>query len=580
MGAFLRGKVGASAFAATLAGLLAGAAATADTYYVGAPGTVGECTHSSVQAAVDAAAASAGLDEIRIAAQQSFTDQAVVIDDQDLTIAGGFDGCRDMALLQPAVLSGAGGATAPVIRIQGDGDVSLLWLEIREGDAFSWGGGIFHEGTGRVVVEHCRIVANHAGNGAGIAMLTSSTTARGELHVGDGTVIEDNEAKGFGGGINVANGALYLGGAGTSVRHNSAGLQGGGLAVTGIADVGSGGIGDEGVLFANEAGFRGGAVSVGMLGDVRIFTTDPDRPVRINGNRADVGGAFHLDGQLARLRVWQGQILDNHALSDGGAIRIDNRATAELLRDLATGPAPDSAVACAPTHACNLIAGNRAQSDMGVSRDGAVATVWGVPTGATSSMTIESATIRANDGESLFMDGCDGTACGQAWRISASEISGNTAHRIARHAGGEVAIDLVTIAGNSLVADVFAGEASLRLSRSIVWQPGTTLWAVTNPPADPGHLLLHDVSAFPKGPDIIAADPRFVDATSGDFQLLADSPALDIAPDAALPPADLGDGLRSVDLPFVGNLDGPVDLGAYEHRPAGDQLFQDGFEAG
>lgn len=77
------------------------------------------------------------------------------------------------------------------------------------------------------------------------------------------------------------------------------------------------------------------------------------------------------------------------------------------------------------------------------------------------------------------------------------------------------------------------------------------------------HNLLHGPSLI-TGTDVITADPKFVDPSTHDFRLAADSPAIDAGADLPLPTTDHRDQPRVVD----GNGDGVArrDLGAFEYQ--------------
>jgi hypothetical protein len=78
-------------------------------------------------------------------------------------------------------------------------------------------------------------------------------------------------------------------------------------------------------------------------------------------------------------------------------------------------------------------------------------------------------------------------------------------------------------------------------------------------------------SEFRGGPGNISGDPKFVNASQGDFHLQAGSPAIDVANSVASPLTDL-DGSRRIDDPSSPNRgSGPtpyVDIGAYEYGGA------------
>ena len=92
-------------------------------------------------------------------------------------------------------------------------------------------------------------------------------------------------------------------------------------------------------------------------------------------------------------------------------------------------------------------------------------------------------------------------------------------------------------------------------------------------------------SGFDNTSLFLQADPRFVDATNGDFRLADDSPAIDfcfpVRPVEDISPDIYGQARCQVwtgGPPAVPNREsGPFDLGAFEAF-APDRLFRDGFE--
>jgi len=201
-----------------------------------------------------------------------------------------------------------------------------------------------------------------------------------------------------------------------------------------------------------------------------------------------------------------------------------------------------------------------------------------------SSPALESATLRRNVGYTLFRDFCAASpgTCGHTVVITGCEISANTAATIASFgARPQMTLEECTVAGNGGADTLFFG-ASLILSRSIVWQPGRTIFdaAGLGGTLAATHVITHDTTGFPANYTIRSLDPRFVNAAAGDFRLRADSPALDSAPSGGSVYASLDGTAREVDLSQVPNyFGGVVDLGGYELATYPDTIFANGFEA-
>jgi pectin methylesterase-like acyl-CoA thioesterase len=99
-----------------LASLLAVTTAHAAVFTVGPPGDTASCSHATIQAAIDAAA-SPGLDIIRLATGVYPAQRLVVDDTGDLAIEGGFLECATLVYLDFSTLDGQGAnPTGPVIR--------------------------------------------------------------------------------------------------------------------------------------------------------------------------------------------------------------------------------------------------------------------------------------------------------------------------------------------------------------------------------------------------------------------------------------------------------------------------------
>jgi hypothetical protein len=85
--------------------------------------------------------------------------------------------------------------------------------------------------------------------------------------------------------------------------------------------------------------------------------------------------------------------------------------------------------------------------------------------------------------------------------------------------------------------------------------------------------LVFDASGNNLGNNLGLADPRFVDAATGDYRVRADSPAIDAG--NMSPPAGLG----QFDVLGATRVQGfAVDIGAYERAPTVDEIFRNGYE--
>ncbi len=589
----------------TLAVLLS--AAMAPTLAQGAIFTVGTgagCSHNTIQAAVNAAAAAPGFDAVRITRSLGYTAQAVSVNDPgDVNIVGGFATCDQAATDSGyTTVSGAGGALEPVFRITvpTGAIVRMRHLAISGGDqdGDGYGGGIYFRGDGILELIESRVENNLAGYGGGIyAEATGSNT---ELVISNNVLVQSNTARYSGGGVyndgvemtmiapdswiafNEATGVF------NSVTGQVMGGYGGGIQTVGgnrdgYTYIGSPGLGGSGPIYGNQARY-GGGVSVMSLDDDRsaqleLFSTDPVRQTTIRNNFATVagGGVYlwsedrggFLIGYAAAAVLRNASLIDNGA-PDGAAAFVDRTPglfpvgyAALFVNSTAFGsgtPMPGT-LPCPAGRPCSLITGH-VNSDIN-----------GTPTGG--------ATLLVDRENSLFLEH--------------AQLSGNSGGRVVRAIGGsttveatntlwqgntvtqqlirtEEDVDLLlensTVAGNSIgAAQVISSNGGFRLQRSVLWQPGKVSLSHSGSAPFAQNVVTSERASLDGGstPYVLEAAPRFVDPARSDYRLRAASPAVDFASTGGGP--DLVGTDRGIDLPIKANLMGSGDLGAYE-RPA------------
>jgi hypothetical protein len=574
--------------------------AVANIYTVGPGGGFVGCNFATVQAAVNAAAANPGPDEIHVAMGSSgYTNQAVVVTAQDLSIFGGYLDCQAPAATGHSRLSGSGGAAAPVVKIQStDGtpvQITLDGLDLVDGDnAGGNGGGLRVQSLGEVHLSNMIIANNRASYGAGISVEGPFGDAMTKMYVNDNVQIEDNTTGGggsSGGGIDVYQAYLSLGGVNTVVRRNAVFGDGGGIRVRGTApdraasaDIRSGGQGGDGIIAQNSATFYGGGIEAADFSNVRLYTTDAARPVSVSHNSADFGGAIHAISSTARVTIWEGLVTANVGSQGAGAFAAEDGARIAMSPALFSG-APAGTVACPATDRCNKLSDNIATGN-----GGAGATVRNSVAGVQSVVFLDSAIISGNAGFSLFAGGCvtptQPANCGSPASIFVgnSRVGPNfDAQRIMYNIyKAEFGCYLCTIASNSngaSTAPLFDTRGALELSRSIVWEPGRDVIGAHVPASVfAADLLLHDATDFPLQADIRVGDPRFIAQGAGDFRLAANSPALDSTSTVDAPEQDLDGRARVVDQAGIPDHGGPMDLGAYERASDTDLIFVHSFE--
>ena len=389
---------------ALLIGLAVASPAGASVFKVG---TGTGCTHSTIQAAVDAANANPGVDHIILTRSISYTQQAIKIQQaQPLTVTGGYAICADNAPSGArTTVNGAGGSANSVFTVEpGSAEVLFDNLYITGGDdsTSNYGGGIDFTGSGTLTLSDVTLTQNTAGYGGGLSARGTGPDAM-VLLTGE-TIITNNLATQDGGGIHLrGNVTLWALEPKTAIGFNRAtGLAnsppgvyhgyGGGMAVTESAQAYIGSSDNAfGVIFGNTARAGGGiaalSASDGRESRVYLFTTDPTKPQKIIGNLAtDVGGAFYADADAdfgssgSSINLWDTVIENNSApigsiaylASDDQTLPYPSTDSGQLRMNQADGFRPALSVACNPGLACSVARNNRSEDAAGNPSNGAL----------------------------------------------------------------------------------------------------------------------------------------------------------------------------------------------------------------
>jgi hypothetical protein len=590
-------------------GVAASAQAADVTFTVGAGA---DCTHSTIQAAINALPPG-GNSSLRVSNTLSYTAQALSIDGKNITLTGGFADCTQTVASGTTTLSGQGGSHDSVLTVVGNSNVLLQRLTITRGDEVfdGYGGGIDYRGVGKLTLRDVVVSQNYAGYGGGINF--SPTSGNGELWIEANTVIQNNTAQFSGGGVRVASTArLFVLADNVAITGNEAiGIDpnsqqsrygnGGGVEVIGPAraDIGSPGFGNSGVITANRARYGGGiSLHGGDDGDdddveVRLFTTDPARPVRISGNRATViGGAVYSEPSFGPTHRSYAKFcafdfrFDGNRAQNGAALYadydnigiMDEWGSDMFLNSSDCGPESRStlgAQSCAVGVLCNSIDGNIVENDAGQATEGATIFIQ-----RDSHISANRVSITGNRGDQVLRVVDADAQTNSIGKLSGCLIADNQVIEVVRgdSEGSTIELNDCTIAGNTISGPrVLTIGDDLMLHRSILWQPGKLAMNAEPDSRVVEEVISNDVSTLGAGPSVVNADPRFMDPARGDYHLQAASPAVDFS--AAGGGLDVDGRPRGVDLNVVFDRFGRSDLGAFERQSVGNVVRDPGFSA-
>jgi hypothetical protein len=593
--------------------LLGAQAARADclpiayTRYVGNTAIDNQCTDKDIQSAINNSVCPG---TIYVSNERAWTAQHLDINNKNLTIVGRDGGCGPVTCdggcavpTAPVVIvDGAGHSGDSVVYIHGNSNVTLKYLRIRNGSningtANTYGGGIHFDGRGSLVLDTDWVEFNTARFGGGINFNGNGGFAG--MTVLANSRIANNSAANSGGGIRVTGNAFAsLNYENTAVWFNhAANGYGGGINIVGPGrvDVASPGLAGIGVIYSNDAQYGGGvAVTAGSSdGDdasLQLYSVDPLRPARIQGNFASTsGGGVYLKSYIgfsalnsAAICVFDFRI-DFNGAPEGSAIHADydsdftgpwgSYAFLNETNSRCSG-LPPSAQRCAPGVPCNEFEGNASIDAAGSPTLGAAIFI-----GDDSYLFGDRFTMAGNEGGYAIRgtSGFDVANC----LLARNDVT----RQLLRSEGGYTSVDSCTLVENSILStnSIYAG-GSLTLANTIIDQPGNNALGYGGSPGNlvVDYVLSSDVSTLPAIQGVALGRPTYVDAAAGNYRLALNSLGIDFAPPIVGDDRDLDNNPHDQDLQEAGNLYGVRDLGAYERQRScgtNDTIYCNGFES-
>lgn len=515
------------------------------------------CTHATLQAAVNAAAANGpGYDTIAVTNQATMS--PVTVANQSVWIVGGYNDCsrqtsgaktrvegngarpfhisafdgalqRHQVILQNLILSGADSRPA------NGGGVSLAGPDI---DLFMVG---------------VTITENVAQSGGGIHVAGGLQT---KLTLSD-TIIRDNAAD-YGGGISMeGGGTLRLVGS-NEVSYNAAVNAGGGLAVDGGSRVVREGPFN---LSHNQSGYLGGGAYIAGYSHLdysqfmdQPLETIPDNVLRLEHNVAAFTGGGMWVGNRGSAMLKSPQMVSNEAL-DGGAIAAASGGGVSI-----SGIGPPAV--CRSNHARGRGSCVWAAYGGEVSMERAIISL---NTSDSSGATIEVINEGRFWGGSLLLEHND-----HPFRVGNTEPGWGGTYAYIRNA---------TVADNSGTTFEILDKGTVVLVSSVVDNPGQSLSTrAADAVFDTECVVSANGAGLASIPSNVVASTQFVNRQQKNYRLrmVPENAAVDRCDWPHWPIRDLDGELFGHDLPDIDNLDGPFDAGAYEAYDK--SLFEDGFE--
>lgn len=522
------------------------------------------CGFATIQAAINASAEN---DIIRIASNQAYFNQTLMVSNRSLTLAGGYSQC---GLAQPdtspVLVRGNGSNSVLRIAAAGARTVLVARVSIWDGGADAdGGGGIDLSGPVTLTLDDVGLQRNESTRGGGLRILGSGidqTLVR--LH--GGTRIGSTQA-GFGNSATLDGGGIHCQAATLQLRDgavlgNASGGSGGGLYLDGCDLVMTDlleAVSVPTTIIGNTAVGFGGGLHAFNNSTVQLRSTAQQRTA-IRDNHADAGGGgVSLTGAGTLLLADGVQITGNSTDQFGGGVRVSTGAQFDMDRGASAGTN-----CVAPYHIeCSVLSENSALAA------GAVVAISGAE-----------ADIRQTwiEGNSATGDPIARVA-GATLVFSGNLVRGNLGggFGLLMFDGSTGSIGWSTFADNQPATTFrLADDSQLELFASIVWEDSGVVASLADTSGILGHCLnVYEDSIVPGVTD----DPQFIHPghpTRPDYRIRPDSPAADACDTAFGAPLnrDIAGQPRPYELPGVSNGLGPHDMGAFE---IGDVIFADGF---
>ena len=533
-------------------------------------GSDGACSHSNLQAALNAAqAAGPENDVIRIATNHTDTSVSAEIFAHSVTLEGGYTSCSASTSSGLSTLDGSGGSAASVLFIYGGSDldqhvVILRDLTIRGGEDDGFGGGLDISGGMNVRLEGTIVEDNVSDFGGGISIRGSSAS----LVVAESSQILNNTASQRGGGVYCEGG--FAGLFDSAIAFNEADTGGGVAAVQGCLFRHQAG-GPLLGIYLNSAQSQGGGIYTRDGANVELTGTSAAPAAVVSNSASSSGGGLWVAGSEVRARSAR---IDSNSAGFGGGVGVG--IGGRFFMELSGG-------SCDTSDRCSTLSGNTADRGgaLSVNSSTGLADIRQTYVEGNSA-TVEGSAAYVTVGARLVMEGV--VLAGNQGGESVIKLRGDTTSGLLAFVTmtDNDASDAVIVARDS----TFGHAERLEIYSSILWEPaaaGILLSFDASTQTEVDCLLVNSNIGLPAGDFITVLPPVFADAGAGDYHLTESSPAVDYCDAAAYLPThrDIDGSQRGVDNPQVPDnfLISWYDIGADE-LTSPDLIFSDGFESG
>jgi predicted outer membrane repeat protein len=526
--------------------------------------------------------------EIRVTNQQLLANNFVI--DKIKVFKGGYDSCQDAENNQPGVnntrWSGLNAINNTVVEIDANlpfvVTVIMERFDIFDGEntTAAGAGGIKISGKSRLILRDSRVYDNTGNEGGGIHV--SGVDASVAL---EHSLIENNTATGYGGGLFCTEGASITLDEDSASRYNTAQFNGGGLFAgqlcsvvnrSGLYSIEEGSKG----LVDNDAAKGGGAyLQTGALYESHGSMTSPARIYVNNANQVDSpgGGGLYLTGPGTRAILTNTYIDNNGSLYHGGAFVVDNQARLEMYQNPSGCDYSDMGY-CSRIHS-NTTTGVVASGAAGVLTTAASATIAqthisrnrsrltaGIDVLEASNLKLEGNLITGHSDNSLDETDVLFVVRGEDGFPSTLDFAYNT-----------VADN--NTAKTFIINGLLEGQ-TLNVFNSVIWDQGDVFAASGNSnQIQIDCSVVHESQSLEGNVGVILTnDPLFTNTAMGDYRLTVASDAVDLCDQFFYQAEfqDLDSNNRGANLDTVNNFLGPYDAGAYEYT--GGIIFKENFD--